>query len=113
MRRRLGRLDGGGKSSWRRLGALLRTGVGGLTAAATSGLRFGIRVPRAGLRACRGVGRRLCGIEEGMWASSVIAVRRPEAELWKGLSSMSAYVSKRLDSCSRFLLVSVAYVSGF
>jgi hypothetical protein len=40
MRRRLGRLDGGGKSSWRRLGALLHTGVGGLTAAATSGPRF-------------------------------------------------------------------------
>ena len=59
MRRRLGRLDGGGKSSWRRLGALFCTGVS--------------------LRACRGAGRRLRGVEEGMWASSVVVVRRPEA----------------------------------
>lgn len=79
MRRRLGRLDGGGKSSWRRLGTLLRTGVGGLTAAAASGLRFGIRVLRAGLRAFRGARRRLRGVKEGMWASSVVVVRRPGA----------------------------------
>ena len=61
----------------RRLGALLRTGVGGLTAAATAGLRFGIRVLRAGLRACRGAGRRLRGVEEGVWASAVVVVRCP------------------------------------
>ena len=91
MRRRLGRLDGGGKSSWRRLGALLRTGVGGLTAAATSGLRFGIRVLRAGLRACRGAGRRFRGVEEGMWASSVAVVRRPGAG---GASSGATYDSE-------------------
>jgi hypothetical protein len=52
MRRRLGRLDGGGTSCWRRLGALLRPGVGGLTAAATSGLRFSVRVLRAGFMRC-------------------------------------------------------------
>jgi hypothetical protein len=66
MRRRLGRLDGGGKSSRRRLGALLRAGVGKLIAAATSGLRLTIRVLRAGLGGCRGA---------EMWAPSVAVVR--------------------------------------
>jgi hypothetical protein len=66
MRRHLGRLDGGGKSSWRRLEALRRAGVERLVAAATSGLLLTIRVLRAGLWGCRGAG----------WAPSVAVVRR-------------------------------------
>jgi hypothetical protein len=67
MRRRLGQLGVGGKSSWRRLGALRRSGVGGLTAAATTGIRFGIRVLQVGLRACRGAGHRFRAV---LWALS-------------------------------------------
>ena len=54
---------------------------------ASSALRFGIRVLRAGLRACRGAGRRVRGVEEGEWASSVVVVRRPGAG---GASSRAA-----------------------
>jgi hypothetical protein len=132
MRRRLGRLDGGGKSSWRRLGALLRTGVGGLTAAATSGLRFGIRVlrvrgPVEGLDTGCAASRE-CGLPRLLWcvARGLVVLRpgqrtilswrlvgHPMAELFEGLPSMSAYVSKLLNSCSRYLHVSVACVYGF
>ena len=84
MRRHLGRLDGGGKSSWRRLGALLRAGVGGLIAAATSGLRLTIRVLRAGLGGYRGA----------EWAPSDAVMRR----LGDGGASSGATYDSELET---------------